>query len=148
MGLFWSRVNSVLKKESMITLSILAGPDSSQRQSILFSWITVICKWIVHSDKQWKFVMLTDRWSVFLHWKTLCESVCLFLTYQKYPLCQATTCTPIMHKNALSEFVNSLPCTCYRLDYIPLKLVAKTTASHPGWMQKAKWTPLWSRMLK
>lgn len=81
--------------------------------------------------------MLTERWSVFLFWKPLFMKASAYFwlskntQYFRQPLVLS-----LMHSDALSASISSLPCTCHGLDYSPLQVVAKTTAAHSGWMQK------------
>lgn len=80
--------------------------------------------------------MLTERWSVFLYWNPLFMKMSAYFWLTKNTLYfRRPLVLPLAYTNALSASISSLPCNCYGLDYTPLKLVAKTTASHSGWMQ-------------
>lgn len=89
---------------------------------------------LIQSKKR-AFVMLTERWSVSLFWKPLFMTVSTYFWLSNNTQYFRQLVLSLMHSNALSAFISSLPCTCYGLDYTPLKVVPKITAAHSGWMK-------------
>lgn len=96
----------------MFRTGILANPD-------------VIGLVLLIQNKQRELEMVPERWSVFPILKiSVYESVYFWLTKNTLYV-RGKLVLPLMHTKALSASISSLPCTCYRLDYTPLKLVVK-----------------------